>query len=75
MLVTKPNRDGEFRCLAGSCPDTCCAGWEIVVDDVSADRFRAMGYNIPDERIIQVGAAIGTHIGVNAIGFVYIAKE
>ena len=42
MLVTKPNRDADFRCLAGDCPDTCCAGWEIVVDDVSADRFRAM---------------------------------
>ena len=40
-----------------------------------ADRFRAMGYGIPDERIIQVGAAIGTHIGIDAIGFVYIAKE
>ena len=42
MLVTKPNRDADFRCLASDCPDTCCAGWEIVVDDVSADRFRAM---------------------------------
>lgn len=42
MLVTKPNRDADFRCLASACPDTCCAGWEIVVDDVSADRFRAM---------------------------------
>ena len=43
--------------------------------EMLADRFRAMGFDIPDERIIQVGAAIGTHIGVNAIGFVYIAKE
>ena len=42
MLVTKPNRDADFRCLASRCPDTCCAGWEIVVDDVSATRFRAM---------------------------------
>ena len=42
MLVTKLNRDGDFRCMAENCPDTCCAGWEIVVDDVSADRFRAM---------------------------------
>ena len=42
MLVTKPNRDADFRCLASDCPDTCCAGWEIVVDDESADRFRAM---------------------------------
>ena len=42
--------------------------------DNLARRFRDMGYDIPDERIIQVGAAIGTHIGANAIGFVYIAK-
>lgn len=39
-----------------------------------AARFREMGYDIPDSRIIQVGAAIGTHIGSKAIGFVYIAK-
>lgn len=38
-----------------------------------ASRIREMGYDIPDERIIQVGAAIGTHIGPNAIGYVYIA--
>ena len=42
MFITKPNRDADFRCLASHCPDTCCAGWEIVVDDASADRFRAM---------------------------------
>ena len=42
MLVTKPNRDKDFRCLASACPDTCCAGWEIVVDDNSAARFLAM---------------------------------
>lgn len=23
----------EFSCIAGNCPDTCCAGWEIVIDD------------------------------------------
>ncbi len=39
-----------------------------------AARFRDMGYDIPDEHIIQVGAAIGTHVGSNTIGFVYIAK-
>lgn len=42
MFVTKPNRDKDFRCLASACPDTCCAGWEIVVDDNSAARFLAM---------------------------------
>lgn len=42
MIVTKPSRDRDFRCLADRCGDTCCAGWQIVVDDVSADRFRCM---------------------------------
>lgn len=40
-----------------------------------AQRFRDAGYDIPEQHIIQVGAAIGTHIGPNAIGFVYIGKE
>lgn len=39
-----------------------------------AQRFEALGYHIPDERIIQVGAAIGTHIGPNACGFVCVRK-
>lgn len=42
MFVKKPNRDKDFRCLASNCPDTCCAGWEIVVDEDSAARFLAM---------------------------------
>ena len=23
----------KFSCIAGTCPDTCCAGWAIVVDE------------------------------------------
>ena len=40
-----------------------------------ARKFRDMGYDIPDERIINVGAAIGSHVGPNACGMVYIAQE
>ena len=39
-----------------------------------AKRIRTMGIDVPDERIINVGAAIGSHIGPNACGLVYIAK-
>ncbi len=28
-----PPYSKKFRCIAGNCPDTCCAGWEIVVDE------------------------------------------
>ena len=42
MYVTKPSLDREFRCLTSACPDTCCAGWEIPVDEDSAERLRAL---------------------------------
>lgn len=37
-------------------------------------RLCAMGYDIPAERIINVGAAIGTHVGPGACGLCYIEK-
>ena len=40
--------------------------------ELLAKKFRAMGYDIPDEKIINVGAAIGSHIGPNACGMVYV---
>ena len=39
-----------------------------------AKKIREMGYDIPDSRIVNVGAAIGTHIGLNACGVVYIVE-
>ena len=43
--------------------------------EVLAEKFRALGYEIPEERIINVGAAIGSHVGPNACGMVYISEE
>ena len=37
-----------------------------------ARKIRDMGYTVPDEQIIQVGAGIGSHIGPNACGIVYV---
>ena len=39
-----------------------------------AQKTGALGYDIPEERIIQVGAGIGSHIGPNACGIVYVAE-
>ena len=35
MEITRPDYYKEFSCIAGACPDTCCAGWQIVIDDKS----------------------------------------
>ena len=40
-----------------------------------AARIRPLGYEIPEDHIIGVGAAIGSHIGPDACGIVYIEKE
>lgn len=39
-----------------------------------AKKVRELGYEVPEDRIIQVGAGIGSHIGPNACGFVYVAE-
>ena len=45
------------------------------VAETLAARLAAAGWNIPDERIIQVGAGIGSHIGPDACGLVYVEKK
>lgn len=43
MLVTKPAYYDRFACLAGACPDTCCAHWQVVIDPESMDFYRSAG--------------------------------
>lgn len=40
MLNTYPCYYKKFSCIADKCPDTCCAGWEIVVDSESLSEYR-----------------------------------
>lgn len=39
MRYIKPHFYDKFVCKAGACPDTCCAGWQIVIDEASLDRY------------------------------------
>lgn len=39
MYQTRPDDYTAFRCLAGACPQTCCAAWEIVVDPDAQDAY------------------------------------
>ena len=42
MRVTVPDYYENFRCLAGSCPHTCCEKWEVVIDEETAARYGAV---------------------------------
>lgn len=35
-----PDYYGEFECIAGQCPDTCCAGWQIAIDHVALKKYK-----------------------------------
>ena len=39
MRTRTPDYYGEFRCLAGACPHSCCVGWEVVIDEDTALRY------------------------------------
>lgn len=43
MLDTYPSYYKNFSCIADKCPDTCCAGWEIVVDPESLLKYKNLG--------------------------------
>lgn len=40
MQFTFPDYYKEFSCIAGACPDTCCAGWQIVIDDQTLKKYQ-----------------------------------
>lgn len=44
------------------------------IGETMAQKLAAMGYEVPAEQIVQVGAGIGSHIGPNACGIVYVAE-
>lgn len=39
MQYTAPHYYNRFQCIAGKCPDTCCAGWQIAIDGESLKRY------------------------------------
>lgn len=42
MKNTFPSYCKKFECIADKCPDTCCAGWGIVVDSESFEKYSAI---------------------------------
>jgi len=40
MIYTKPDYYDKFICIADKCPDTCCSGWQIVINDEYLKKYR-----------------------------------
>lgn len=41
MLYVKPEYYEKFKCVADRCEATCCAGWQIVIDEEARKRYKS----------------------------------
>lgn len=39
----------NFKCIAYKCPDSCCKGWDVVVDDESNEYYCTVGGTFGDK--------------------------
>lgn len=39
LLTIKPSFYNSFKCIADKCTDSCCVGWEIVVDEKTKAKY------------------------------------
>lgn len=49
MKVYFPSYYKEFKCIAERCRHSCCVGWEISVDSVTAEKYSSVGVPLGDE--------------------------
>ena len=40
MKIVTPAYYKDFKCIAGACTDTCCAGWDVDVDEASYKHYK-----------------------------------
>lgn len=63
MYQTRPDDYPAFRCLAGACPQTCCAAWEIVVDPDTQDAYLRLQHPLASKlrRVLRVDSEGDTY--------------
>lgn len=42
MITVTPDYYKDFKCIAGECTDTCCAGWDVDVDEDSYRFYKSV---------------------------------
>ncbi len=63
MYQTRPDDYAAFRCLAGACPQTCCAAWEIIVDPDAQDAYLRLQHPLAAKlrRVLRVDSEGDTY--------------
>lgn len=42
MTYDYPSYYGQFHCIGGSCPDSCCIGWKVDIDPETWDYYQSL---------------------------------
>ena len=61
MIYRRPSYYDTFRCLGGSCPDTCCRDWSVVPDDDFLE-LAEQGYDVQ-----QIASAMHSDVNLVAL--------
>ena len=54
MLYTIPDYYKEFHCIADKCEDTCCAGWQIIIDKKALNKYKKIRGDFRKRMLISV---------------------
>ena len=61
MRYIKPDFYDDFRCIASACCHSCCAGWEIDIDEDTADYYAELSGAIGGELRAHISAEPEPH--------------
>ena len=65
MKIRVPSYYKKFKCIASACEDTCCAGWDVVIDDETYERYEKLEGSFGDRlRSKMIVDEDGEHIFV-----------
>ena len=61
MKYNKQSFYDQFKCIGSACTDTCCAGWEIEVDETTAQGYLAEKGAFGDRLRREIGSEPGEY--------------
>ena len=70
MKIVTPNYYKDFKCIADKCSDTCCAGWDVDVDEQSYEFYkkqtgeigeRLENVMVPKEELIYISGRVDSY--------------
>ena len=56
MKTVVPDYYPAFRCKADKCEHTCCAGWEIDIDDDTYTYYKSIGGRMGEKLMNAISA-------------------